>query len=241
MRILFIPCRHPHSAWLLNALQQSGHSVQRAEDLPDGILLAAQEVFDAVVATALDPLAHSALIAGLSALASAAGPAAVVTIIRQSAPAERVRILHAGAAACLCLPFSFTELHERLHALHRPREAQRVQSQLAQHGLKLDMASHALSFDDICVAVTRHEGLLLECLIRHFNSPVPHNQLIRYVWPDAEYIAPSNVNLAVTRLRQKLAVGLPCVHIETVKRYGYQLTISREHQSTTFLRQPVDA
>src|SRR5471032_3305501 len=98
MRILFIPCRHPHSAWLFKALEESVHSLQRAEDLPDGILLAAQEVFDAVVATALEPQSHGALIAGLGGLASAAGPADVVTILHHSAPAERVRILHAGAA-----------------------------------------------------------------------------------------------------------------------------------------------
>lgn len=231
MRILFIPCRHPRSAWLFKALEESVHSLQRAEDLPDGILLAAQEVFDAVVATALDPQSHGALIAGLSALASAAGPAAVVTILRQSAPAERVRILHAGAAACFCLPLSFIELHERLHALHRSSEARLVQSQIAQHRLKLDLVSHALIAGEERVAVTRRECLVLECLIRHLNSPVPRDQLIRYAWPDTEYVGPSIVNLAVTRLRQKLELRLPWVHIETMKRYGYQLTMSTERQS----------
>jgi two-component system, OmpR family, response regulator len=64
-------------------------------------------------------------------------------------------------------------------------------------------------------------------LLRHLNAPVPREQLIRYAWPDAEYVDPSNVNLAVTRLRQKLELRLPWVHIETIKRYGYQLTMSR--------------
>ena len=227
MRILFIPCRHPHSAWLFKALEESVHSLQRAEDLPDGILLAAQEVFDAVVATALDPQSHSALITGLSALASAAGRAAVVTILDHSTPAERVRILHAGAAACFCLPLSFIELSERLHALHRSREARLVQSQIAQHGLKLDLVSQVLIAGEERVVVTRREGFLLECLIRNLNSPVPRDQLIRYAWPDAEYVDPSNVNLAVARLRQKVELRLPWVHVETIKRYGYQLTMSR--------------
>ena len=226
MRILFIPCRDPHSAWLFKALQESMHSLQRAEDLPDGILLAGQEVFDAVVATALDPQSHDALIAGLSALAAAAGPAAVVTILPQATPAERVRLLHAGAAAYFCLPLSFIELHERLHALHRAREARLVQSQVS-HGLKLDLVSRVLIAGDERVAVTRRESLLLECLIRHFDSPVPREQLIRYAWPDAEYVDPSNVNLAVTRLRQKVELRLPWVHFEIIKRYGYQLTMSR--------------
>ncbi len=96
---------------------ESRHSLQRAEDLPDSILLAEQEVFDAVVVTALDPQAQDTLVAALGVLASAAGPAAVVTMIGQSAPADRVHMLYAGAASCFCLPLSFIELHERLHAI----------------------------------------------------------------------------------------------------------------------------
>ncbi|WP_246217339.1 winged helix-turn-helix domain-containing protein [Paraburkholderia panacisoli] len=102
-----------------------------------------------------------------------------------------------------------------------------MKSQVAQHGLRLDLLSHVLIAGEERVAVTRRECLLLECLIRHFNSPVPRDQLIRYAWPDAEYVEPSNVNLAVARLRQKVELRLPRVHIETIKRYGYQLTTSR--------------
>ncbi len=241
MRILFIPCQHSHSAWLFNALQESGHSLQRAEDLPDGILLAAQEVFDAVIATALDPSAQNALVATLSALAAAAGPAAVVTIFRHSTPAERVHLFHAGAAACFSLPLSLIELHERLHALHRSRRARPGQSRPAQHAPKLDSVSHVLIAGEERVIVTRREYLLLECLIRHFDAPVAREQLIRYAWPEVEYVDPSNVNLTVTRLRRKLESGLPRVRIETVKRYGYQLTMSRERQAAALPRSTVDA
>jgi two-component system OmpR family response regulator len=164
MRTLFIPCRHPYSAWLFDALHESGHSLQRAEDLPDGILLAEQEVFDAVVVTALDPQAQDTLVAALGVLASAAGPAAVVTMIGQSAPADRVRMLHAGAAGCFCMPLSFIELHERLHALQRLRETRLPRSQVAQHGLKLDPVRHVLIAGEERVAVTRLEYLLLECV-----------------------------------------------------------------------------
>jgi two-component system OmpR family response regulator len=241
MRTLFIPCRHPYSAWLFDALHESGHSLQRAEDLPDGILLAEQEVFDAVVVTALDPQAQDTLVGALGVLASAAGPAAVVTMIGQSAPADRVRMLHAGAAGCFCMPLSFIELHERLHALQRLRETRLPRSQVAQHGLKLDPVRHVLIAGEERVAVTRLEYLLLECLIRHFFSPVALDQLIRYAWPDAEHVGRSNVNVAVTRLRQKIERRLPWVQIETIKRYGYRLAISGERRPATGSRQTFDA
>jgi two-component system OmpR family response regulator len=241
MRILFIGCRHPYSAWLFNALVESGHSLQRAEDVPDSILLAAQEVFDAVVATALDSRTQGMLVAALTTLASAAGQAAIVTIVRESTPAERVRMLYAGAAACFCLQLSFIELHERLHALHRASQARLVQSRVAQPGLKLCLLSNELIAGDERVAVTRREYLLLECLIRHFDVPVARNQLSRYAWPGAEDADASNVNLVVTRLRRKLELRLPWVQIETIKRYGYRLVVSEECPLATGLRQTVDA
>jgi len=225
MRILFIPCQDPYSAWLLNALEESGYSLQCAEDLPDGILLATQEAFDAVVVTVLGPRVQVTPVAELTALASSAGAAAVITILRQSTPAERVRILHAGATACLCLPLSFIELQERLRALHRSREVRLAQSQTARHGLKLSLVSNVLIAGEERIAVTRREYLLLECLIRHFDIPVARDQLTRYAWPNAEDVDRSNVNLAVMRLRRKVESRLPHIRIETVSRYGYQLSL----------------
>jgi DNA-binding response OmpR family regulator len=73
------------------------------------------------------------------------------------------------------------------------------------------------------VEVTRREYLLLECLMRQFNAPVPRDQVIRYAWPEADYVEPSSVNLVVSRLRRKLEKNLPYVQIETVNRYGYQI------------------
>lgn len=73
--------------------------------------------------------------------------------------------------------------------------------------------------------MTRREFLLLECLMRHPNAPVPRDQLIRYVWQDKEDVDPSSVNLVVSRLRRKLARHLPDVRIDTVSRYGYQVSL----------------
>ena len=51
MRILLVTSPHPEASWLHKALQESGHSVPRADDLRDGLFLASQEAFDATVAT----------------------------------------------------------------------------------------------------------------------------------------------------------------------------------------------
>ncbi|NTZ83031.1 response regulator transcription factor [Burkholderia metallica] len=222
MRVLLVTSPHPEASWLHKALQESGHSLQRADDLRDGLFLASQEAFDAIVATAFEPGSDAALIAMLPRFVADGGGAALVVLIGEASARERIHVLRAGADACFGAPYSFIELHERLQALQRlagPRDADRPIA-VASETLARELKDGKLR-----VAVTHREFLLLECLMRHPNAPVPRDQLIRYVWQDKEDVDPSSVNLVVSRLRRKLARHLPDVRIDTVSRYGYQVTL----------------
>ncbi|PNO73089.1 response regulator transcription factor [Burkholderia cenocepacia] len=224
MRILLVTSPHPEASWLHKALQESGHSVPRADDLRDGLFLASQEAFDAIVATAFEPGGDVALRAMLPRFVADGGGAALVVLIGDASARERIHMLRAGADACFCAPYSFIELHERLQALQRlagPREAGRSIAGVSA----VETLARELADGKLRLAVTRREFLLLECLMRHPNAPVPRDQLIRYVWQDKEDVDPSSVNLVVSRLRRKLARHLPDVRIDAVSRYGYQVTL----------------
>jgi two-component system OmpR family response regulator len=229
MRVLFIAPSHPEAAWLFKALQESAHSLQRADDMRDGIFLAAQEAFDAIVAMTLDPAAYASLLNSLAELSTAAGGAAIVVVLGPAAAQDRTRVLRAGADACFCQPYSFIELHERMQALYRTALARAAQAHdvPAAAPLQLDALTRELVDGERRLPVTRREYLLLECLMRQFNAPVPRDQLIRYAWPETEDVDPSSVNLVVSRLRRKLGEHLPEVRIETVSRYGYQINTAR--------------
>ncbi|KUZ11392.1 transcriptional regulator [Burkholderia diffusa] len=224
MRILLVTSPHPDASWLHKALQESGHSLQRADGLRDGLFLASQEAFDAIVATAFEAGSDAALIAMLPRFVADGGGAALVVLIGEASARERIHMLRAGADACFCAPYSFIELHERLQALQRlagPRDAGRALAGASA----FEVLARELKDGKLRLAVTRREFLLLECLMRHPNAPVSRDQLIRYVWQDKEEVDPSSVNLVVSRLRRKLARNLPDVRIDTVSRYGYQLTL----------------
>nr|WP_241014489.1 response regulator transcription factor [Burkholderia sp. Ac-20379] len=224
---MLVTSLHPEAAWLHKALQESGHSLQRADDLRDGLFLASQEAFDAIVATAFESGSDAALIDALPRFATDGGGAALVVLLGQASASERIRALRAGADACFGAPYSFLELHERLQALQRlgvPREADGPLAAAAASST-FDALSRELKDGKLRLAVTRREFLLLECLMRSPNAPVPRDQLIRYVWQDKEDVDPSSVNLVVSRLRRKLSRHLPDVKIDTVSRYGYQVTL----------------
>jgi two-component system, OmpR family, response regulator len=226
MRILFVSSSHPESGWLFKALQESAHSLQRADNLRDGVYWVAQEAFDIIVVTTLDPAAYPALIEALGRLATTANGAAIITVLGPATAQDRARALRAGADACFCQPYSFIELHERMQALNRTALSPAAQDRLAATPLQLDPMTHELVAGEARIEVTRREYLLLECLMRQLNAPVSRDQLIRYAWPEIEDVDPSSVNLVVSRLRRKLTQHLPAVRIETVSRYGYQIAVA---------------
>jgi two-component system, OmpR family, response regulator len=231
MRILFVATPHPEAAWLFKALQESAHSLQRADDLRDGVFLAEQEPFDVIVAMSLEPGVYPALMSTLPQLAEAGGGAAIIAVFGQSSAQDRTRALRAGADACFGHPYSFIEMHERMQALRRTSASRVTQDQpaaapAATTTLTLNPLTRELVEGTRRLVVTRREYLLLECLLRQINAPVPRDQLIRYAWPEKDDVDPSSVNLVVSRLRRKLAQDLPEVQIETVSRYGYQITMA---------------
>lgn len=224
MRVLFISTPHPESVWFFKALQESAHSLQRSDDLRDGVFLASQESFDAIVVMSVDPSSYPALLAALPEFAAAPGAPAVVVVAGIVTAQQRARMLRAGADACFGQPHSFIEMHERMLALRRTAGTVAVPGPLSSGTLALDVLTHELTDGTYRVPVTRREYLLLECLMRQISAPVPRDQLIRYAWPEKDDVDPSSVNQVVSRLRRKLMRDLPGVLIETVSRYGYQIT-----------------
>jgi two-component system, OmpR family, response regulator len=230
MRILLISPSHAEGAWLQKALQESAHSLQRADDLRDGVFLAGEEPFDAVIVVALESAWLTPLLDLLPDLVAATGGATILTVLGIEAGAHaRSQVLRAGADACFRYPFSFIEMHERMLALLRTVAVAPAPAQTGKGGAatpQLDAGTREIVEGDRRAELTRREYLLVECLLRQPNMPVPRDQMIRYAWPDKDEIDPSTVNLVVSRLRRKLEREAIEARIETISRYGYQLTLS---------------
>ncbi|WP_329606808.1 response regulator transcription factor [Paraburkholderia polaris] len=179
---------------------------------------------------------YSSLQGFIGEFASGGSGASIVVVLGAATAQDRTRILRAGADACFCQPYSFIEMHERMAALQRVGGARGALGGSASAsvsasvlpvagGPALDAATRELVCGARRVAVTRREFLLLECLLRQVSAPVARDQLIRYAWPEKEDVDPSSVNLVVSRLRRKLSEDVPEVRIETVSRFGYQVSV----------------
>ena len=166
------------------------------------------------------------------------GGATLIAVLGiEASVSERSKLLRLGADACFRYPFSFIEMHERMLALLRTTAARGagVQGtppvsatngcQPALRAPQLDAGTREIVEGGCRAELTRREYLLVECLLRQANTPVPREQMIRYAWPEKDDIDASTVNLVVSRLRRKLERQAIEVRIDTISRFGYQLTL----------------
>ncbi|MDR5755388.1 response regulator transcription factor [Caballeronia sp. LZ035] len=222
MRILLISPARTECAFLGKALRESAHSVQSTDDLRDGLYLGSLEPFDAVLAVAIDENASRSLDGLLPAFAKLPGSPAVIVIMSDVTARERAKALRAGADACFVTPYSIMELQERMRALRRGTTAA-TRDPAGRQTIRLESATRELVEGKRRICIGKREFLLVECLLRQANLPVPRDELIRYAWPEKESVDPASVNLIVARLRKKLEAHGFAAQLDTVNRYGYQL------------------
>jgi two-component system, OmpR family, response regulator len=224
MRILLVSSSEPEMVYLNKAFRESAHSVQIADNLRYALYLASNESFDAIVISSVGASLTTALFDALPQLARLPRAPSVIVALASGTSQDRARVLRAGADACFVQPYSFLEMQERMLALHRASQARSATPMLSMPSLKLDALTRDLVEAEKRVLLTKREYLLIECLLRQANAPVARDQLIRYAWPDKEDVDPASVNLVVSRLRRKLEQNGFRARVETISRFGYQLT-----------------
>jgi len=230
MRILLISPPGAQADYLYKALGESAHSLQMTDDFRDGLYLASNDTFDAVLMVAPDvdaiASAEALLPPLLSQFARLAGSPVIIAVLGSASTADRIRLLRDGADACFVQPYSFIEMHERMLALRRASPTQSAEP-VATAPFRLDASTRELVAGEQRLALSPREFLLIECLLRRSNVPVARDYLSRYAWPESDSVDPLNVNHVITRLRRKFKEHGISAQLETISRFGYQLTMSK--------------
>lgn len=221
MRVLLTATADTTRHYMQKALSESLNSVEATEDLFYASHLARSEEFDAIVICRQSEEDLDTLFEVLADLRHLDNSPAIVIALGRATPAECARLLRAGADACYVQPYSVLEIHERIQALRRNTAHP---GPTDTHMLRLDPMTREAVDGELRIALTTREFLLIECLLRRPNAPVAREQLTRYAWPEREDVEPSSVNLVVSRLRRKLSASGAQFRLDTVNRYGYQLT-----------------
>jgi two-component system OmpR family response regulator len=220
MRVLVIEDEVRMARLLKRALEEEGHAVDVAADGPDGLWMATENSYAAIVLDVMLPGFDGFELCRRLRAVGVWVP--VLMLTARDEVGDRVRGLDAGADDYLVKPFSLLELAARLRALAR-RDDRRRPAVLAEGDLKLDPASKRAWRGNAELQLSPKEFSLLEFFLRHPGSVLSRSQIIEAVW-DFAYDGTSNVvDQYVNYLRRKVDVPFGQHDIETVRGMGYRL------------------
>lgn len=211
---------------LVDYLARHGYAVRSAEDAAALDRLLAQAPADLVVLDWMMPGED-----GLSVCRRLAGTdIAVLMLSALDSPPDRVIGLEVGADDYLAKPFDPRELLARVRALLR-RGAQ-LRAQAAQpatgfmfEGWTLRTDTRALtSPDGAGLTLTAGEFALLQALVESGGRVLDRERLMTAIHGDAAEPFDRAIDLAISRLRRKLAQAMPGADalVQTLRGAGYR-------------------
>ncbi len=224
-KILIVEDDPAAAAYLAKGLAEAGFAVEIAHDGRDGLFLASEGIFDAMIVDRMLPgLDGLAMIAATRA-AGIRAPALVLSALRTVD--ARVDGLHAGADDYLVKPFSFAELLARIEALLRREEraaAAEPVAKLIVGDLEIDLLGRTVTRQGRSIPLGTREFNLLEYLARNAGQVVTRTMMIEKIW-NYHFDPGSNVvDVHMSRLRRKIEEGFATPILHTVRGAGYKLS-----------------
>ncbi|WP_295639903.1 response regulator transcription factor [Novosphingobium sp.] len=226
-RILVIDDDARLADYVAQGLREEGFTVDRADNGRDGLFLATDSQFDAVVLDRMLPGMDG--IALLKALRAADVHTPVIMLSALAATDDRIAGLTAGADDYLGKPFAFAELLARVQALLRRRTtgSRAVEPVLRCGDLELDRLARQVKRGHgpggRKILLQPREFRLLEYLMLHQGEVVTRTMLLEAVW-DYHFDPGTNViDVHISRLRRKIDDGEPAVLFHTIRGAGYRL------------------
>jgi two-component system KDP operon response regulator KdpE len=154
----------------------------------------------------------------------------IIVLSVRSDEAGKIAALDLGADDYVAKPFGMGELLARVRAALRRRLSEEVPEPVfTTGGLRVDLATRAVSLDGAPVRLTPKEYDLLRALVRHAGKILTHRQLMAEVWSDAASADLPNLRVLVAQLRRKIEPD-PAVprYITVEPGVGYRLELDEE-------------
>lgn len=221
-KLLVIEDDEATANYIAKGMGEEGFIVDRAGNGRDGLFLATDGAYDAIVLDRMLPGMDG--MAVLAALRAAGIETPVIILSALGTPDDRVAGLTAGSDDYLTKPFAFAELLARVRLLLRKRGAgPAVVTTLACEDLEMDLLARKVRRAGKPVELQPREFRLLEYLLRHIDQVVTRTMLLEGVW-DYHFDPGTNViDVHISRLRRKIDDDAAHPLLHTVRGAGYRL------------------
>ena len=220
MRVLVVEDEKRLAAGLKRGLEAEGFATDVALDGTDGLWLARENPYDAIVLDVMLPGVNGFKVC--STLREEGVWTPILMLTAKDGELDEAEALDTGADDYLTKPFSYVVLVARLRALMR-RGAQERPAVLEAGDLSFDPASKSVRRAGTDVSMTAREMALLEYLLRRKGEVVSKKEILDHVW-DYDFMGdPNIVEVYIRHLRNKLDRPFDRAAIQTVRGAGYRL------------------
>src|ERR1700730_8361276 len=217
MRLLVVEDEAKTGEYLRKGLEESGFTVDIANNGVDGLHLALEENYDLVVLDVMLPALDGWSV--VKRIREQKGIPVLFLTARDHVE-DRVRGLELGGDDYLIKPFAFVELLARIRTLLRRGPARQVE-QLGIGDLEIDVIRRRVKRAGQRIDLKPREFALLHLLAERRGEVLSRTQIASYVW-DMNFDSDTNVvEVAVRRLRAKIDDAHPLNVIPTVPGMGY--------------------
>ncbi|WP_413506574.1 heavy metal response regulator transcription factor [Serratia proteamaculans] len=217
MRILVVEDDISTGDYLKKGLGEAGYSVDLARNGTDGLFLALEHGYDAIVLDVMLPGLNGWQIIEVLRKKS---DVPILFLTARDGVQDRIHGLELGADDYLIKPFSFTELVLRLRTLLR-RGTVREADHYAIADLQLDVLRRKALRQEQVISLTNKEFMLLHLLVRREGEVLSRTMIASQVW-DMNFDSDTNVvDVAIKRLRAKIDRPFDVKLIHSVRGIGY--------------------
>ncbi|MBT5708798.1 response regulator transcription factor [bacterium] len=201
MRVLIVEDSGKLREAVKTALRRSGFSVDATGDGEEGLWLAENNPYDALILDIMLPGIDGLTI--LERLRKRDNPSPVLLLTARDTIDDRVSGLNAGADDYVVKPFALKELIARVKALCRRGYGQHTRL-LQVDDLTLDAGSKLVGRSGNVISLTAREFAILEYLLLNKGRVVSRSDIEAHIYDDLVSPVSNVVDSAVCTLRKKL-------------------------------------
>jgi two-component system, OmpR family, response regulator len=220
LRVLVVEDEKGLAAGLKRGLQADGFAVDVALNGTDGLWMARENPYDAIVLDLMLPGINGFKVC--TSLREDGIWTPILMLTAKEGELDEAEALDSGADDYITKPFSYVVLVARLRALLR-RGARERPTKLEAGDLTLDPATRRVWRGSDEIPLTPREFSLLEFLLRGRGDVLSKREILDHVWDYDFEGDPNIVEVYIRHLRDKIDRPFERASVTTVRGAGYRL------------------